>query len=100
MPSRQHFDDTFPCPNCGEDVPAGALSCPGCGADEDTGWSEMTEYDDLDLPALDDDPDEPWSEDPAAGGGQTVPGWIVLTATLLILAMGFGIVRWIVRMFT
>jgi hypothetical protein len=32
-------------------VPAGALACPECGADDQTGWSEDTAYDDLDLPA-------------------------------------------------
>jgi uncharacterized membrane protein YvbJ len=39
----------FNCPNCGEDVPIKAKSCPGCGSDENTGWSEDTIYDGLDL---------------------------------------------------
>lgn len=30
----------FDCPNCGAEVPAGALSCPECGSDENTGWKE------------------------------------------------------------
>jgi predicted nucleic acid-binding Zn ribbon protein len=41
---------TFPCPTCGEEVPAGARACPSCGADENTGWSEDARYDGLDLP--------------------------------------------------
>jgi len=40
----------FPCPVCGERVPAGAKVCRECGSDESTGWSEDTLYDDLDLP--------------------------------------------------
>jgi hypothetical protein len=35
----------FNCPNCGEDVPIKAKSC----SDENTGWSEDTIYDGLDL---------------------------------------------------
>ncbi len=41
---------SFSCPNCGEEVPAGAKACPGCGADENTGWSENAAYDGVDLP--------------------------------------------------
>lgn len=40
----------FVCPNCGEEVPEGALACPECGSDSNTGWSEDTLYDALDLP--------------------------------------------------
>jgi len=38
------------CPNCGAEVPPKAKSCPECGSDEQTGWSEQTRYDSLDLP--------------------------------------------------
>ncbi len=37
------------CPNCGEEVPAGAAACPGCGADARTGWSDETYLDGIDL---------------------------------------------------
>lgn len=43
-------DDWFTCPVCGQVVPAKALACPECGADDETGWSETAEYDDIDLP--------------------------------------------------
>lgn len=46
MPGR----GPFPCPNCGEEVPAGAKACPGCGSDETTGWSHDTIYDGADIP--------------------------------------------------
>lgn len=42
--------DWFTCPVCGEPVVVGALACRECGSDEKTGWSDATEYDDLDLP--------------------------------------------------
>ena len=44
------MSDYFICPNCGAEVPSKALSCPECGSDEQTGWSEDTLYDGLDLP--------------------------------------------------
>ena len=31
------------CPNCGADVPRGALACPECGADERTGWNDRAD---------------------------------------------------------
>jgi len=37
--------ETFICPVCGTEVPAGAKACPECGSDEKTGWSENTVYD-------------------------------------------------------
>ncbi len=39
----------FTCPICGEDVPDKAKSCPHCGSDENTGWSEKTYLDGVDL---------------------------------------------------
>jgi len=42
--------DTYICPNCGSEVTVGSPSCPGCGSDDNTGWSEDTLYDGLDLP--------------------------------------------------
>ncbi len=38
------------CPNCGAQVPRGARACPACGADEQTGWSEEAQSQDLGLP--------------------------------------------------
>jgi hypothetical protein len=55
----ERTDETFRCPNCGADVPEDAPACPECGADDETGWSDDTAYDDLDLPGLDDQPVEP-----------------------------------------
>jgi len=38
------------CPNCGAKVPRNARACPECGSDEQTGWSEVSHVDGLDLP--------------------------------------------------
>ena len=38
------------CPNCGASVPPNAKACPECGSDEETGWSDATETDGLDIP--------------------------------------------------
>ena len=40
---------TFICPNCGGEVPDKAKACPHCGSDENTGWSDETNLDDLNL---------------------------------------------------
>ena len=37
------------CPNCGGEVPRKAKACPHCGSDENTGWSENTYLDGIDL---------------------------------------------------
>lgn len=41
--------DTFTCPACGEEVPAGAKACPHCGSDDETGWSDKTYLDGVEL---------------------------------------------------
>jgi hypothetical protein len=48
----------FVCPNCGETVPANARACRSCGSDENTGWSDNTYLDGIDLPFEDDDYEE------------------------------------------
>lgn len=71
---------TFPCPNCGEDVKRGALACRECGSDAQTGWSEDTLYDDLDLPAS----DEEWVWPPTQPP-RRVPAWAVIVVVVLFL---------------
>ena len=38
------------CPHCGEEIRRDALSCRHCGSDAQTGWSQATDYDGVDLP--------------------------------------------------
>jgi zinc-ribbon domain len=59
---------TFDCPNCGAAVRQGARSCPECGADDETGWSEDTMYDGLDLPDPGYGPETDGATGPARGG--------------------------------
>ena len=77
----------FDCPNCGEPVPAGALACPACGADHETGWSEDTVYDDLDLP------DPGYGEEPPPREPRwfAAAGVIVLVIALVIVFVLLGV---------
>jgi len=47
--------DTFACPICGDEVRVGTPSCLNCGSDDESGWSEDTLYDGLDLPESSDE---------------------------------------------
>jgi hypothetical protein len=47
--------DTFACPICGDEVSVGTPSCLNCGSDDESGWSEDTLYDGLDLPESSDE---------------------------------------------
>ena len=42
--------DYFICPQCGEEVEAGARVCPNCGSDDRTGWSEDADKWGADIP--------------------------------------------------
>ncbi|MHC4268304.1 MAG: zinc-ribbon domain-containing protein [Planctomycetota bacterium] len=53
------MSDYFCCPNCGAEVPIKAKSCPDCGSDENTGWSDETIYDGLDLNEYDESDEKP-----------------------------------------
>ena len=72
--------ETFVCPNCGADVPVSAATCPECGSDEETGWSEDTIYDGLDLPTPGDGEEEP-ATDPRG----SVPTIVVVLAIIVVL---------------
>jgi hypothetical protein len=55
------------CPNCGAEVPRNAKACPECGSDENTGWSEKANADNLGLPEEDFDYDSFVKEEFGAG---------------------------------
>ncbi len=74
------------CPVCGSEVPAGARACPECGACAETGWSDETLYDGLDLPP--DEDESPTPHQPRFGA------WLgaiaLLTAIAIVLAFVLG----------
>lgn len=90
------FEPPGECPICGEWVEAKAAACRHCGACPETGWSEETLYDGLDLPAgVFDEPGA--AENPPARKTRpgAVPRWavavaILLALVLLVWTLGFG----------
>jgi len=72
---------TFPCPHCGDDVPAGAKACPHCGADEETGWAEDADYTALDLPERDEHGDYIVEDESSSG----LPAWVIVTVIVVIV---------------
>jgi hypothetical protein len=80
--------ESFECPNCGAQVPGGARSCPECGSDDETGWSEDTMYDGLDLP------DPGYGEEAPARPRSRIP-WALIGVVLAVLAL----VGWLMTLF-
>lgn len=75
------------CPVCGADVPAGAHACPDCGACADTGWSEETVYDGLDLPGQEEVARAPRSRSRAWLGAIAL---LTIVALVLVFILGRG----------
>lgn len=78
---------TFACPNCGSDVRADALACRECGSDADTGWSDATLYDGLDLPAQGDEESEWHARRMAAEGRARSVPWTWGLVLLFVAAL-------------
>lgn len=77
------------CPNCGAEVPRNAKCCPECGADEETGWSDSAQAENLGLPDEKFDYDRFVKEE---FGGETRPrgiSWLWVTALGLVLLFLF-----------
>jgi len=83
------------CPNCGAEVPPNAKACPECGSDEQTGWSEESRYDGLDLP------DENFNYDDFVkrelGGASPKPRGVHWVWWLVAIALVIGFVLAFVR---
>ena len=81
------------CPNCGAAVPRNARACPECGSDENTGWSEATNYDGLDLPDDSFDYDDFVKNELGEGRSPSPPRglhwawWLVAIALLAAIAL-------------
>jgi len=93
MPSKS----TFPCPGCGEDVPATAKACPHCGACGKSGWNEeASDCDGLDLPGEDFDYEKFTEEEfgrPRQRGGKEllfrIIGVILLIVMIVLILTNF-----------
>lgn len=47
------MEEMIPCPHCGAEIRSDAKACPNCGSDDETGWSQKTYLDGIDLPDSD-----------------------------------------------
>tara|TARA_B100000900_G_scaffold310300_1_gene269056 strand:+ start:267 stop:530 length:264 start_codon:yes stop_codon:yes gene_type:complete len=75
----ENFVPPGDCPVCGEHVEEGFASCQSCGSCPQSGWSVVTAYDGLDLPA------ESFGEwEDVATKGKSTTKRLVLAAALLI----------------
>ncbi len=81
----EHARETWNCPNCGADVPVGRPACPECGSDAETGWSEDTIHDGLDLP--DEAFGETEADRPEDDGTPSKASQIVWGLTTLVVAL-------------
>ncbi|MDR0331501.1 MAG: zinc ribbon domain-containing protein [Chitinispirillales bacterium] len=82
---------SFVCPNCGALLQAGARVCRDCGSDENTGWSDGTYMDGVDLPFDDDEYEEARAREfspPSEGGKARVyVDWRMVVGVLVAAAM-------------
>jgi zinc-ribbon domain len=80
---------TFVCPNCGTEVRSGVRSCPECGSDEETGWSDDTMYDGLDLP----DPGYAEDEAPTPPRKGATRAYAIAAALMLLMLAAAAVGR-------
>ncbi len=88
-------DDYVVCPHCGGEIKRSAKACPHCGSDEQTGWSERTYLDGIDI-GDDFDYDEMVGRE-FSGGNYSVQWWkswktitgIVLLVFFLIMVLRY-----------
>ena len=96
--------ESFPCPACGEPVPAGRPSCAACGADERTGWAKDEEEEvaqelDLPRPHVDDEEyadfiaSEFGGERPYARKGTSGRALLLIGGAILVL----GLLLWLLQ---
>ena len=93
--SRRKRETPETCPNCGTDVPEGALACPECGADEETGWNDTAVEQRLGIEDQDEFDHEAWErEESGQRPNRPLAGLWWITALILLAAtlIGFAFV--------
>lgn len=89
------MSSTFNCPNCGGEVPRKAKACPHCGSDENTGWSDQTYLDGIDLPLSEEfDYDETIRRE-FGGGGKRPPLKNIIIGLVALVLLIFFIIRYV-----
>jgi hypothetical protein len=89
---------TFTCPVCMEQVPAHAHACPHCGADEQTGWSESTYLDGIDVDEEIDYDEILENEFPSKKPKPVAKlNWIVIVAIVLLILSFGGFMKMILK---
>jgi hypothetical protein len=92
-------NSSFICPVCGALLPASAKACRDCGSDDNTGWSENSYLDGIDLP-FDDDEYEEMKEKEFGNGRRNIRGksgfrinWKMVIGIIVLAAMllAFGL---------
>jgi|WetSurMetagenome_2_1015567.scaffolds.fasta_scaffold535367_1 hypothetical protein len=81
---------TYCCPHCGEEIGIDAKACPFCGSDENTGWSEATYLDGIELPA-EDEYDSLVRNEFGTATKSRRRTWIAVVAAVILALFLFGI---------
>jgi hypothetical protein len=85
---------TATCRYCGERIKSTARACPHCGSDWDTGWSDSTYLDGVDLPDAVDYEDMVEQEFGRPGGRKAWwRSWKLLVAAGIVLLFVVGYLR-------
>jgi hypothetical protein len=89
MKKEKRNDAYFVCPNCGAELSAGARVCRDCGSDENTGWSESTYLDGIDLSFDEDDYEETVKRELGGSGGKRGfrVDWKMVVGVTVVAAM-------------
>jgi ribosomal protein L32 len=80
------------CSYCGETISRKAAACPHCGSDEQTGWSDNTYLDGIDLGG-DDDYEELRAREFSPEKRKPLPLWQLVTAGFLLVLFIIAVVR-------
>jgi uncharacterized membrane protein YvbJ len=86
-------NQTFVCPNCGGEVRKGSAACPHCGSDDQTGWSDGTYLDGINLGG-DVDYDELLEQEfPSSRPKKKTVSWVIIVAAVLLVLSVLGFIK-------